>query len=166
MHVTEVTGVGDPTFRMMNGRHLTDQEKARILAEWERTHTGPLDTDEGGCGYPDPDMIPWCAKLNAIPEVCTVQSCAGHGSGRTVVSPGHLWLRLGPSMDAAFDRAAFRLSAHPCIERVARVYTAWGEEITSITFAGNERNLLAKSLHAVLLFFRSLQHEVTPMSEV
>ncbi len=149
---------------MTNGRHLSDKEKAQTLAKWERTHAGPLDTGKGGCGYPDPDMIPCCEELNAIPGVCTIQSCAGHGTERSVESPGHLWIRLGPCMSEAFDRAAFRLSAHPCVEQVAKVYTAWGEEVTSITFAGNERNLLAKSLHAVLLFFYSLQHEVTPTS--
>ena len=58
----------------MANRHLSADEKAKILTVWrEQQQTGAA-----GHGDPDPDMIPWCEKLNALPGVCTVQSCSGH----------------------------------------------------------------------------------------
>ena len=138
----------------MADRHLSPDEKAEILSIWCEEQR----VEATGPGDPDPDMIPWCEKLNALPGVCTVQSCSGHLENGHLRS-GHLWLRLDSSMSGAFDDAAFRLAAAPCMEQVARVYTSWGEEITSITFAGNERDLLAKSLHAIVSFFQSLQRK-------
>ena len=105
----------------------------------------------------------WPRGGAALPGICTVQSCSGHRKNGSLHS-GHLWLRLDDITSRAFDRAAFRLSANPHIEQVARLYSAWGEEITSITFAGNERNLLTESLQAIVNFFRSLQQKAIPTS--
>ena len=106
-------------------------------------------------------MVARCAKLNAIPGVCTVQSCAGHGNPSSVESPGHVWVRLDRAMSAAFDAKALELAAHTkLIERVARIYAPWGQEVASITFAGNERGLLTDSMRLIVTFFRSLAEEI------
>ncbi len=155
--VTAAVGLMEAFSVSMVDRHLSPDEKAEILSAWcEQQRMGAP-----GPGGLDPDMIPWCEKLNALPGVCSVQSCSGHSENGSLRS-GHLWLRLDDVTSRAFDRAAFRLSANPHIEQVARLYSAWGEEITSITFAGNERNLLTESLQAIVNFFRSLQQKVTP----
>jgi hypothetical protein len=146
---------------MTHSRYLSGHEKAVEIARWlslcaSDPHTGPLD---GGRGFVDPDMIPWCEKLNAIPGVCTIQSCSGHGSARTgyVESCGKIWLLLDPSMSWAFDRQAFRLASHDdLIEQVARIYAPWGKEIASIAFAGNERDSLYRSMRLIVAFLRSL----------
>ncbi len=134
-------------------RYLTPPEKRRTLVEWRRAHASAGE----GPGFPDPDMVAWCAKLNAIPGICTVQSCAGHGRPGSVDSSGHMWLRLSAPMSAAFDAHALRLAASTdLIEHVTRVYTPWGKEVATITFAGNERGLLADSMQLIVSFLRSL----------
>lgn len=138
-------------------RYLTAEEKRTELATWNALIAGGRFTsderDEGGCGYPDPAMIRWCAHLNDVPGVCTLQSCAGHpGKGG-----GHLWVRLSGPMRRAFDRQAFRLAARvDLIECVAIEYKPWGKEIASIAFAGNERDSLNRSMRLIVAFFRSL----------
>lgn len=146
-------------------RHLRPETKRRTLEEWDLSKSGPLPAAGrglGGRGYPDPDMICWCDHLNAIPGVCTLQSCAGHGpedSGGGMKS-GHLWLLLDEAMSDAFDTRALDLASETeHIERVSRIYSPWGQEVTSIVFAGNERGLLAESMRIVLDFFRTLREE-------
>lgn len=139
-------------------RYLTEDEKRAEMSEWEslcgarRSDLG----DAGGRGFPDPDMIPWCATVNAIPGICTVQSCAGHVSVEGYLSSARLWLRFNHTMSAAFDAEAFRLSNAARIEEVSRVYTSWGKEIASITFAGNERDSLNESMALIVAFLQSL----------
>lgn len=134
-------------------RYLTPPEKRRTLVQWRRLHR----TAGKGPGVPDPDMVEWCAQLNAIPGVCTVQSCAGHGRPGSVDSSGHVWVRLSAPMSAAFDAHALRLAASTnLIEQVTRIYAPWGQEVASIAFAGNERGLLADSMRLIVSFFRSL----------
>jgi hypothetical protein len=103
--------------------------------------------------------VPWCDRLNALPGVCTVQSCAGHTPEETGggFRSGHVWLLLDEEMSTAFDTRAMELAAQEeHIERVSRIYAPWGQEVTSITFAGNERGLLDESMRIVLEFFLSL----------
>lgn len=141
-------------------RFLTEDEKRAEIAEWEAACRAwpSASGDVGGRGFPDPDMIPWCRAVNAIPGVCTVQSCAGHESPGGYYSPAHLWLRLDPAMSAAFNAEALRLSANTArIEQVSRVYTSWGKEIASITFAGNERDSLNESMALIVAFLQSLR---------
>ncbi len=129
-------------------RFLTVGEKQKEIAEWEalcRARPSAIG-DVGGRGFPDPDMIPWCAALNAIPGVCTVQSCAGHGTQASVQDSAHLWLRFDGAMSTAFDAEAYTLAADERIEQVSRVYSSCGKEIASITFAGNERDSLNESM--------------------
>lgn len=138
-------------------RYLSPAEKAVNLAEWERAKRQPRPPgDLGELGWPDPDIIPLCDALNEFPGVCTVQSCAGHGSALAgyVQSSGHLWLRLNDRVSAAFDRSVFHLSARTdLIERVWRIYSEDGKEITCIAFAGNERGLLSQSSALIFEFF-------------
>jgi hypothetical protein len=64
-------------------------------------------------------------------------------------------------MSAAFDTKALELAGHTkLIEQVARIYAPWGQEVASITFAGNERGLLADSMRVVVTFFRSLAQDI------
>jgi hypothetical protein len=142
-------------------RFLSEDEKKDEVATWNSLcQKGRPEGEIGGRGYPDPEMIPWCAKLNAIRGVCTLQSCAGHRSvhDNSIASPGKLWIRLDPVVSALFDTQAFRLSAKVGhIEEVARLYASWGKEIASITFAGNERDSLNDSMRLIVAFFHQLR---------
>jgi len=146
-------------------RFLSTDFKRRTLEDWERKKTLILPEDGrglGGRGYPDPEIIPWCDLLNEIPGVCTLQSCAGHGpedSGGAMRS-GHLWLLLDAEMSAAFDARAWELVADSeHIERASRIYSPWGQEVTNIVFAGNERGMLDESMQLVLDFLASLRED-------
>lgn len=57
----------------------------------------------------------------------------------------------------AFDRRAFELASQRLMERVQKIYGEWGREITSLTFAGEERDQLAESGDLILRFLRSLE---------
>jgi hypothetical protein len=64
-------------------------------------------------------------------------------------------------MSAVFDARALELAGDTkLIEQVVRIYAPWGQEVASITFAGNERGLLADSMRLVVTFFRSLAQEI------
>lgn len=147
-------------------RHLTPEEKEWSLAEWRdliESSVPPEGVELGGRGFPDPDIIPWCEALNEIPGVCTIQSCQGHGSAEdgSVISSGTLWLRLDQAMSEAFRLHAFALAADTRhIEQVSTLYAAWGQEVVSIAFAGNERNLLAPSMRRILEFFQAMRLHV------
>jgi tRNA(Phe) wybutosine-synthesizing methylase Tyw3 len=135
-------------------RYLSAAIKRRILTDWERRkRTAPSreSKDVGGSGRVDPDVVPWCDLINRIPGICTIQSCAGHRSGKFMHS-GHLWLRLSKKKSASFDRKAFELSSWNEIESVSRVYSSQGQEITVIAFAGNERGLFDQSMRLVHRF--------------
>lgn len=144
-------------------RHLTPEEKAHALTEWHyllKSSPLPSGVDQGGKGFPDPDIIPWCEALNEIPGVCTIQSCQGHGSAEdgNIISSGLVWLRLDQAMSEAFRRHAFTLAADTRhIEQLSTLYMSWGQEVVSIAFAGNERNLLAPSMRRILEFFQTMR---------
>jgi len=140
-------------------RHLSPGSKRVELAEFDRyqvAYPTPLD-DPGGRGFPDPDILPWCDKLNALPGVCTLQSCAGHRHQDGSLSSGQLWLWLSPDVAHAFHARAFELARQsPPIERLYTLYADWGQEIADVRFAGNERGLLAESMELVFAFFSDL----------
>jgi hypothetical protein len=153
--LTEPTGLaGIP----LAGRYLTSAGKdaaLKVYADHRETLITPLD-DRGGRGFPDTDIVPWCDRLNAMPGVCTLQSCAGHRRDGYLTS-GHLWLWLAPDVCEAFRRRAFELARlSPPIERVTTRYAAWGQEIACVEFAGNERDRLAESMRVILAFFSDL----------
>ena len=141
-------------------RWLTNADKEFVLVSWSEAKIQPVpEGDYGGVGYPDPDIVPWCDRINALPGVCTLQSCAGHVRQGGERDAGHLWLWLSRPMAGAFDSHAHRLARHVSyIEDVTRRYTSWGQEVTVITFAGNERDRLPPSLRLILAFLRTLAH--------
>lgn len=146
----------------MQARYLTRDEKVNVLQAWEAMcQTLPEDVPNCGDerGFPDPPMIDWCAALNALDGVCTVQSCAGHKRPDGALDSGHLWLRLDSEMTARFDAKALALANAAGIERVSRLYTKWGAEITEVVFLGNERRHLERSMQSVLGFFRTLCYD-------
>ena len=75
--------------------------------------------------------------------------------------PGHLWLWLDHQMSVALDAKAFDLALDENhIERLARLYQPYGQEVTEIIFFGNERSRLNESMERIITFFRLLQEEV------
>lgn len=132
-------------------RYLTSGLKQSILPPWEREKVNSL----GRHGSPDLEIIPLCDALNALPGVCTLQSCAGHKEGSRFIC-GHLWLVLDESTSHAFEQRAFELAYHENIEWLSKVYSSWGQEVVCIEFLGNERGLLQASMEIILRFFESL----------
>jgi hypothetical protein len=105
------------------------------------------DGDLAGRGWPDPEITPLCDKLNAMPGICTLQSCAGHGG-----NPGGLWIWLDEDTSRKFDQWGHVLANMEGIEVVSRKYTQWGQEITAIDFDGRLEN----ACRSVLFFFSAL----------
>ncbi|HUO81302.1 MAG TPA: hypothetical protein VM616_00420 [Gammaproteobacteria bacterium] len=129
-------------------KYLTPQAKAEELREWETKRSNALPAaGRGGEGFADIEIVPLCDFLNAIPGVCTLQSCAGHDAQN-----GGLWLWLDQAASEAFDRWGHVLARLPGIETVSREYTAWGQEVTVIDF-DNRRDLWTVSIR---VFFAAL----------
>jgi hypothetical protein len=59
-------------------------------------------------------------------------------------------------MSRAFEARAFELATAPGIDRVAKLYQPYGQEVVAITFNGNERGHLVASLEIVCSFFEEL----------
>jgi len=129
-------------------RYLEISEKLLILSDWERTCA----ETRSGRGFPDQRMLEWCQKINALPGVCTIQSCSGHHEPGGAYTSGHLWLRLSRRSARRFNNRAFALAGEPGIERVSRFYASWGEEVAEIVFLGDERGHLAASMLAITNF--------------
>ncbi len=133
-------------------RFLTDDPKQDILAEWERTKACWRCGDISGVGVPDADIVPWCDRLNELPGICTIQSCAGHSDGNAVQS-AHLWVWMSREVAERFDRKAFLLLRNrDALDWISRHYLHGGKEIASITFFGNERGNLEKSIRSIYGF--------------
>lgn len=140
-------------------RYLSPAGKYAELAEFDHYKTVYVTppNDSGGRGFPDPAILPWCDRLNALRGICTLQSCAGHRHNDGSLSSGHLWLWLSPDVARAFRTRAFQLAKRsPPIERVYTLYADWGQEIADVRFAGNERGLLAESMELIFAFFSDL----------
>ena len=134
------------------GRWLSTSEKKKELADWEcHKAASPRPAgDPGGHGYPDPEMILWCDRLNAIPGICTLQSCSGHGPDEQGYrSSGHLWLRMSEPLAHTFHRRAFELSEHPAMERVSLIYQSWGHEVVELVFRGVADGMLDESMSVI-----------------
>lgn len=115
-------------------RYLTPKEKGAVLAE------GYRDLDEG--------LRPWLDRINALPGLVTLQSCAGHKDGPYFHS-GRLWVRLTQEATSRFEEVAMELAAHDCIEDVGRHYKNWGQEVVEITFQGAEKGRLQESQQVI-----------------
>lgn len=143
---------------MKRSRWLTAEQKEEILQSWEDKKTVAVGASDGyDNGYPDPAIIPLCDQINALDGVCTLQSCAGHVVEDGLLRSGHLWLWMSRRKSREFDHRAFQLSRRPLMERIGKIYGKDGREITSLTFAGEERDLLAESGALILRFLRSLE---------
>lgn len=63
-------------------RYMEQPGKVLELQQWERAkrerNDAPPDGFVGGHGYPDPEIYAWVDRLNRLPRLCTLQSCAGH----------------------------------------------------------------------------------------
>jgi hypothetical protein len=60
-------------------------------------------------------------------------------------------------LSARFDANALNLAVQPGIERVARHYTGWGQEVAVIEFQGEEWGRLDASMNVIVNFLTSLQ---------
>jgi len=123
-------------------RFLCRIQKADIVAEWEHTKARWSNGELSGKGEPDADIVPWVDRINQLPGICALQSCAGHKSDG-YIEAAHFWLWLSRSVAGRFDRSAPVLSQRAQrIERVSKHYLSDGKEIAAITFQGNERGCL------------------------
>ncbi len=140
---------------MTSARYLDESRKAEELAYWTRLVAEPV--SEEGRGNPDPEIIPWCEKINSIPGICTLQSCAGHEYGEDGIrSAGHFWLWLSPEKAANFKQRAFELARNAAIERISTIYQPWGQEIALVEFRGIPDGQLEDSGRAITTFLASL----------
>jgi len=140
-------------------RFLTVGEKSEILNAWgERISALPTDVPGEGDprGFPDPLMIEWCRRINALKGVCTVQSCSGHRASDGAFYSGHLWLRMSRGVSDRFERQAFNLAGQRGIERVSKLYMHGGEEVIVLEFQGQEHDRLDSSMGAVLRFLTEI----------
>ena len=142
-----------------NTRYLSPAEKVHVLAGWDARKREPRpDGDLGGRGYPDPEIFGLCNALNAIPGVCTLQSCAGHRLGPMNLQPGHLWLRLDETLSGRFRQTVFDLLRQPTIQGIATLYHFGDREIVEIVFDGTERGAACfeRSVIEISAFFAGL----------
>lgn len=147
-------------------RYLTLTSKDRELAYWRVQRDEFLANPPegrahlGGLGYPDPEIFEWCDRINALPGICTLQSCCGHIHPDGGMSSGNLWLWFSEPVSVAFDRHAMELARQPCCrdERVRRIYHDNGQEIADLTFKGMERGepQFRASMETIVLFLRQL----------
>lgn len=129
---------------MTNVQWLTADEKARELSclvdAIARRAAG-----ERGVGSFDWPMLPWLAALNALPGVCTIQSCCGHRRRTTAFVPhdGHVWLRLSRPVAVAVQKMIGALLDQERIEDVAVRYLRDRERhlpILAVSFQGLDRH--------------------------
>lgn len=129
------------------------------MAEWATYRAEPFNPAE--VGVPDPDIYPLVDALNALPGICTVQSCAGHVrasplDGADVYWPAHLWIRASETVLRAFQAHVWRLMEYDGIERCAVLYHPTLGDLIDLQFAGNERGRLAESSDWIRRFFVSV----------
>ena len=135
-------------------RWLTPDRKAQILEAFNETRTLPY-----GCGIggPDEDVLPFCDRLNLIQPIVTLQSCAGHVRPSGYVDMAHVWIWMDSKMTRLFDQVAIGLVANNSeVERVAKIYSSWGQEFFEIMFQGNELGLLDNSTLIIYAYLESV----------
>jgi hypothetical protein len=147
----------------VSARFLTASRKAAVIAEWE---AAKLDWRNGrlqGVGAPDQPMLAWCDKINALPGLCTLQSCAGHRRG-SIYETAHLWLWMTREVAARFDEAAPRLARQTEeIDSVSKLFMRDGKEVASIYFYGDERDHLNLSVGVVYRFLSDISCKSPPV---
>lgn len=142
-------------------RFLTADGKRDILAAWMRTKQAWHSGEINGPGKPDADIVPWCDRINELPGICTVQSCAGHRKGRYQTN-GHLWLWMDEVAHVRFIANAFLLlDNRDYIDSVDTRFLHEGKEIVFVTFFGNERGKLDVSMTFIYGFLCGIASERT-----
>lgn len=140
----------------MRERFMTRDGKARELARFAQERE-----------LADAAILPYCDALNALPGVCTLQSCAGHRPGEVSaaapegtrdqwsVRSAHLWLWLDERTANTFYYSAWWLSKNTLMESVSVRFQPYGRQIVELYFAGNDRGsgYLDSSMQIILKFF-------------
>src|SRR5688572_3692497 len=137
----------------MRAKWLTRDAKLRVLEQWFELLAGERWVGNtiarrgarrrAAIDAPDADMVPWCLRLNRLPGVVTVQSCAGHRFAGGDTDPGSVWLWLDrATYTAGFPDRAGALTAQRGVDRVQTLHGKNGRVLVAITFAGNERGTL------------------------
>lgn len=135
--------------------------KLAVLEAW---HAGKLRVrppgDHGGHGFADPEIFDTCDRLNALPGVCTLQSCAGHGYDLALdlaEYPGNVWLWLDLPTARAFELKVLELArVTSLIERVSKHWQPDGQEVVSINFAGQQTPYFTVATDLIVTFFEQL----------
>ena len=101
-------------------------------------------------------------KLNEIPGLATIQSCAGHSiktNGPIYHDDANLWIWLSESTMRQFRKYAYLLSKVRGISRLYIMYCPRGEEYISIEFDSiEERKRDLRAIRAIVKFFRFLSN--------
>lgn len=120
--------------------HLSAEAKAKELKIWKDKCAGPRGAP--GEGFPDERIIPFCTIINALPGVCTLQSCAGHPrtSEQHWSAPGQLWLWFSEWEFNLFTKQAPILAENPQIESIKILFARWNDRrvVVDICFKGDE----------------------------
>lgn len=110
-----------------------------------------------GIGWPDPEILPWCEKINEIEGICTLQSCAGHPANKhDYIHPGQLWLWMTGEKSFAFEKVALDLAAEDGIETVRKLYQHYGRVIIDIVFKGQGTGDFDKTMSVILKYLQSI----------
>ena len=147
--------------------YMTEVAKCGVLEQWEETKKNPrpgTETELGGRGYADPSMFEWCDRINSIPSVVTLQSCAGHRledarePGQFYMNSGCLWLWMSEAMTHEYMKHAAEFAAQSVlhIERVALLFNSEGRVIADLGYQGNEREKLPVSMGLILGFLEAV----------
>jgi hypothetical protein len=135
-------------------RFLSEGGKRKELAYWECVKRQWRSGCLRGVGEPDRDIVPWCDRFNALPGVCTLQSCAGHVR-EGAIEAAHLWIWMSEPVARNFDGDVYvLLRQRPPIDWISKHFLHDGKEIAAITFFGNERDLFGRSVELIYNFMR------------
>ena len=83
--------------------HLTPERKASVLADFAAERAKP--------GLVDPEVLPLCDAVNALPGLVTTFSCSGHFGQPFPDGFGYLTLWPSRSWDAALEAALPEIAA-------------------------------------------------------
>lgn len=103
----------------------------------------------------DPEMIYWCARLNAIPGIETRQSCSGHKIGDVGKAEGLYKYEASGSLwffcDWLTPKIAFDLASISTMERVQLIFFSDVDTaIWDLSFAGKNKDCLDESMEAIM----------------
>jgi hypothetical protein len=122
-----------------------------------------METKQEWHSLADPEMIPWCAKLNSIPGIETLQSCSGHKTGDRskcegiyrYETNGQLWFVC----DWITREIAFDLAEISTMEQVRMIFFPDGNAVWDLTFQGKNKGVLDESMTSIIKIL-SLAYEL------